>query len=142
MKLYINNNKHQNEIKIGLMIRSDTPIVLKYKRNKKITISLVIKLLAMFLLLMSFVVFIVMFFVERNQTVEISSLFDQTIQLKKTLSYYTEQISLLTKTLSDYHENIAQLTLKENVERKKLEQKQMHKPQLKWVMLLIKLKVI
>ena len=83
MKLYINNNKHQNEIKIGLMIRSDTPIVLKYKRNKKITISLVIKLLAMFLLLMSFVVFIVMFFVERNQTVEISSLFDQTIQLKK-----------------------------------------------------------
>ena len=124
MKLYINNNKHQNEIKIGLMIRSDTPIVLKYKRNKKITISLVIKLLAMFLLLMSFVVFIVMFFVERNQTVEISSLFDQTIQLKKTLSYYTEQISLLTKTLSDYHENIAQLTLKENVERKKLEQKE------------------
>ena len=124
MKFYINNNKHQNEIKIGLMIRSDTPIVLKYKRNKKITISLVIKLLAMFLLLMSFVVFIVMFFVERNQTVEISSLFDQTIQLKKTLSYYTEQISLLTKTLSDYHENIAQLTLKENVERKKLEQKE------------------
>lgn len=106
------------------MIRSNAPIVLKYKKNKKITISIVIKLLAFFLLLMSFVVFIVMFFVERNQRVEVNSLYEQTSQLEKELSYYKEQISLLTKTVSDYHESIAQLTLKENVERKTLEKKE------------------
>ena len=106
------------------MIRSNAPIVLKYKKNKKITISIVIKLLAFFLLLMSFVVFIVMFFVERNQRVEVNSLYEQTSQLQKELSYYKEQISLLTKTVSDYHESIAQLTLKENVERKTLEKKE------------------
>ena len=106
------------------MIRSNAPIVLKYKKNKKITISIVIKLLAFFLLLMSFVVFIVMFFVERSQRVEVNSLFEQSSQLQKELSYYKEQISLLTKTVSDYHESIAQLTLKENVERKTLEKKE------------------
>ena len=106
------------------MIRSNAPIVLKYKKNKKITISIVIKLLAFFLLLISFVVFIVMFFIERNQKMEVNSLYEQTIQLQKELSYYKEQISLLTKTVSDYHESIAQLTLKENVERKTLEKKE------------------
>ena len=106
------------------MIRSNAPIVLKYKKNKKITISIVIKLLAFFILLMSFVVFIVMFFVERSQRVEVNSLYEQNSQLEKELSYYKEQISLLTKTVSDYHESIAQLTLKENVERKTLEKKE------------------
>ena len=106
------------------MIRSNAPIVLKYKKNKKITISIVIKLLAFFLLLLSFVVFIVMFFVERSQRVEVNSLYEQTSQLEKELSYYKEQISLLTKTVSDYHESIAQLTLKEKVERKTLEKKE------------------